>query len=171
MDGKEEWRSVPGHGDVFVASSLGRIARVVGHSAANGYRQISFKRAMKPFKASGASKKWPDQLRGYAHHLVALAFLGEPPEGKTQINHKDNDRSNNRPDNLEWSNQTENVRHAWATGRISRTRLKKISLYTKSEIIELRKRGLSYPQIAKRACVHPTTVGYQVRSAILRGDL
>lgn len=107
----EVWKPVPGHGGCFVASSEGRIARVVGSMGANGYQQICFKRSMKPYKAGSAGRKWPEQSRGYAHHLVALAFIGEPPEGRPFVNHKDLNRSNNRPGNLEWCSQRENLAH------------------------------------------------------------
>lgn len=47
------------------------------------------------------------------HRLVLLAFTGPPPdEDRSQINHKDGDKSNNCLDNLEWSTGTENIRHA-----------------------------------------------------------
>lgn len=111
MARSEVWKPVPGHGGEYVASSLGRIARVVGYSGASGYVQICLKRSNKPFKAHSTGRKNRQLLQGYAHHLVALAFLGQPPKGKTQVNHKDLNRSNNRPENLEWCNQRENLAH------------------------------------------------------------
>lgn len=43
-------------------------------------------------------------VRRYAfvHTLVAEAFLNPPKEGQNQINHKDEDTSNNNANNLEW---------------------------------------------------------------------
>jgi hypothetical protein len=45
------------------------------------------------------------------HRLIAQAFLGNPPFGKPNVNHKDFDRQNNSPSNLEWCSQKENCRH------------------------------------------------------------
>jgi hypothetical protein len=50
------------------------------------------------------------------HRLIALTFHGPPPPGKPQVNHKDTDKSNNRPDNLEYVTNLENMEHAIAHG-------------------------------------------------------
>lgn len=50
------------------------------------------------------------------HRLVAFAYLGDPPEGNNEVNHKNGIKSDNRPENLEWSNRSLNMKHAYATG-------------------------------------------------------
>lgn len=46
------------------------------------------------------------------HRLMAEAWLGPPPVGKTQVNHKDGEKHNNVITNLEWATPSENQRHA-----------------------------------------------------------
>lgn len=49
-----------------------------------------------------------EQRRYYVHQLVAKAFLSNP-SGYTEVNHKDEDKTNNRLDNLEWCDRHYNM--------------------------------------------------------------
>lgn len=52
------------------------------------------------------------------HRLVALAFLeNDNPKIKTEVNHKDFNRTNNKLENLEWISHLDNVRHSRENGR------------------------------------------------------
>lgn len=163
----ERWKPVPGHGGIFVASSFGRIARVVGYAGADGYQQISFKRAHLAFKAHSTGRRQPDTLQGYAHHLVALAFHGEPPEGKTEVNHKDFDRGNNRPRNLEWATHAENLDH-WRRlrGDASYAARKpwKYSTTIWSQVRALATQGFSHRAIAAQLSMSPSGVRWILSS-------
>lgn len=47
----------------------------------------------------------------YVHRLVAFAFLPNP-QNLNEINHIDEDKSNNHIDNLEWCTHAYNVRYS-----------------------------------------------------------
>lgn len=49
------------------------------------------------------------------HRLVCEFFYGLNNE-KTKVNHKDGNKQNNHADNLEWCNDSENIRHAIKNG-------------------------------------------------------
>jgi hypothetical protein len=106
---KEEWRDVPGY-DGLRASSLGRLwlpertykgrtyrtKPVVGCWAKNtgGGRYIIRTRFWGTIKVA---------------RMVCLAFHGEPPADKTYCLHIDENSANNRPSNLKWGTQRENL--------------------------------------------------------------
>lgn len=56
----------------------------------------------------------------YVHDLVCRAFHGLPQKGQVVL-HLDDNRTNNKPTNLRWGSQSENVKSAWANGLRNRS--------------------------------------------------
>ena len=54
--------------------------------------------------------------RFLVHRLVAQHFI-DNPENKPQVNHIDNDTTNNHIDNLQWVTASENMKHSKDQGR------------------------------------------------------
>jgi hypothetical protein len=78
----------------LVKNKFGRV--LLGKTCTNGYRCVVFKRRGKNF---------------LIHRLVLSAFV-RPAEGKEIANHKNGVRSDNRIENLEWTSQSDNIKHA-----------------------------------------------------------
>lgn len=119
----ETWKDVPGYEGIYQASTLGRIRTVEGKTT---YTQRHGVRKWKSrvLKCRGHNPKtgfrislWKDGCMKDAlvARVVAITFLGEPPEGFT-VNHIDGNRFNNCIDNLEWLSLADNIRHGFATG-------------------------------------------------------
>ena len=102
MNDEEIWKSVPG--TEFEASSWGRLRKIITpYAHSKGYLQVKvgFGRESKNF---------------YVHRMVAAAFHGVCPNG-LEVNHRDLDKHNNRPENLEYTTHQENQQHMTDAGR------------------------------------------------------
>jgi NUMOD4 motif. len=103
----EEWRPVKGY-EFYSVSNLGRIRREI-----SPWRRST--RLLKPFIGEkgylDVGLRSPGKNKSIRlHRLIALAFL-PPVPGKTNINHKNGDKTDARADNLEWCTMSENQRH------------------------------------------------------------
>ena len=83
----------------------------------NGYLRVSL------------SNKTMKHKKFLVHRLVAEAFIANP-EGKTQVNHKDEDRTNNCADNLEWVTPLENLNYSNVIEKASNANQKKVRCIT-----------------------------------------
>lgn len=89
----------------------------------------------------------------FVHQLVAHAWLGACPVGY-EVDHKDGNHENNRPDNLEYVTRHENInRHLRKTGR--RPVLGLVTVLAIRSMIDL---GMSDSQIAKMLDVSRSVV-------------
>lgn len=108
----EEWRAVEGW--PYEVSDQGRVRRSEpGQGAQSG-------RVLVPEERHGGYLRVVLHRNGspqgfLVHHLVLEAFVGPRPEGM-ECNHRDGDKADNRPENLEWVTRTDNIRHAEENG-------------------------------------------------------
>ena len=100
----EEWKSIKGYEDRYMVSNMGRV-----------------RSRTKILKTSGGSKYVHVILNDgdvdhrktvSVHRLVAEAFVPNPCPGEFRyINHKDENKRNNRADNLEWCTAKYNLHY------------------------------------------------------------
>lgn len=107
-----------------------------------GYYHIKFR--MNPEKCKSKAKQI------YVHQLIATVFIpNDDPKHRTQVNHIDGDKSNNRVDNLEWMSPIENTRHSMERGLRQTWNNRVLTEATVIKICELHKQGLSRYEIAE----------------------
>lgn len=121
----EIWKEIKGFEKLYEVSTFGRIKRLPKKVHNNGLKNKNkyFISKEKIIKTSNISKGYKgvtltkDKKRypKKVHRLVAEAFIPNP-ENKSQVNHKDGNKANNKIDNLEWCTNKENVIHAYKLG-------------------------------------------------------
>lgn len=110
---EEIWKDIVGYEGIYKVSNLGRVKSysryphgklLSGVKSKNGYYKVILCKNKQKITIS-------------IHRLVATTFLPNP-NNLPQVNHKDEDKSNNSLDNLEWCSASYN--HNYGTG-IERT--------------------------------------------------
>lgn len=121
----ETWKDVQGYEGYYQVSDAGRVSSL-GRTVISGDNRRFLKSKL---KKPSLNKGYPS-VRLYkngtptnflVHSLVARNFIGPYPEGK-QINHIDENKTNNNLSNLEYVTPSENMNHGTRNERAGRTK-------------------------------------------------
>lgn len=95
------------------------------------------------------------------HRLVLISFIGINKD-KNIVNHKNSIRNDNRLSNLEWCTQSENIRHAFDFGNMTKKGSNSgRAIFSEKDVILIRKRlasGERSIDLAKEFGVHKNTI-------------
>lgn len=122
LSNKTEWREVKEYNH-YEVNQFGQIRHkkrqqiLKPRSNSGGYQYVNF-------KINGKNTNFA------VHRIVANAFIPNP-NGYTEINHKDYDKTNNCVDNLEWVTSSQNKQHAFLKEENKNSRGKSVSQFTK----------------------------------------
>lgn len=112
---EEIWKDIEGYEGLYQVSNVGRVKSVrkniilKSRIERNGYESVKL-------SANNISKGY------YIHRLVANAFIPNP-DNLPQVNHKDENKTNNCVDNLEWCTRHYNHNYGTINIRISQKQL------------------------------------------------
>ncbi len=141
------WGSVKGHRGCFVG--IGDRSRVLALKVDRDGYHVAFLMIDKKLRCFGV------------HHLMALAFLGHPLVGKTEVRHLDGNPLNNILGNLMWGTREENAADMVLHGRSMRGVKNNKAKLTEEKVLRvfaLRRSGWTQEEIAMDVGVSQVSV-------------
>ena len=121
----EEWKSIPGYEGLYEVSSYGRVKSLERYKSNNGGIQLIKEKILKPHntKKGYLTVQFSNKIFK-VHRLVAEAFIPNP-DNLPMVNHKDEDKTNNNVDNLEWCTAKYNSNYGTAIERMINTKIER----------------------------------------------
>lgn len=128
----EIWKPISGYEGRYEVSNFGRVKSLAreyqtgAHQATIRMGERILKPKVRPNRYCLVSLNKDGVVHdAYVHRLVAEAFIPNP-NNLPQVNHIDENPSNNRVDNLEWCTPVQNIRHGTGIARSRAGRCKPI---------------------------------------------
>lgn len=134
--GFEVWKDIPGYEGLYQASTYGRVKSMEKYRTVNrfGGLQLLPEKILIPspnkkgyLHLSLCNSDGKSTRR--VHKLICSTFLPHFNKEHTQINHKNEDKTDNRVENLEWCTATYNNNYGSRNERASRASSKSIARY------------------------------------------
>lgn len=129
----EEWKDVVGYEGSYKVSNYGRVKSL-------NYSRTGIANILKPKKQKNGYLYVCLYNKGkieyiLIHRLVMKTFVPEHDFYRNCINHKDENKTNNCVDNLEWCTNKENNNYGTRNKRASKSKSKKICQYRKDGLM------------------------------------
>ena len=117
---KEYWKPVVGYEGLYEVSNWGRVKSLNYNHTGKG-KILKQNQIMNGYKSVMLCKD--GKRKNYlVHRLVAEAFIPNP-DNLPQVNHKDENKTNNNVDNLEWCDAKYNHNYGTINERISKSQI------------------------------------------------
>ena len=162
----EQWKDVKGFEGAYQVSNFGRVKSLGGwrgsakrkerilaiHLTKDGYARVRLQHNGKDVTAR-------------VHRLVAEAFI-ENPKNKETVNHIDGDKTNNNVLNLEWTDRSEQMVHAYKL-KLKTSRVGSYNANAKLSEEDVREIRKSYVRYSKSAGTVALAKKYGVTNRVI----
>ena len=162
---EEKWLPIQGYDGLYSVSNLGRVKshpRYGTNKVNQLYGGGVLKTRKSPKSVYPSVVLWKNNVSCTmpVHRLVAIAFLGQQPEGK-EVSHLDGNRNNNAANNLAWETHVENMlrRRDHGTSRCGEG--SHFAKLTERRVRELKRRmasGTTHLELARETGISRTTL-------------
>jgi hypothetical protein len=155
MEYPEKWKSIPGYEGCYEVSSYGSVRSLdrllIKPAAIRGYPRKVRGTILRPGMTKGyyfvlLSNHEGVKKSHYVADLVALAFIGQKPDG-FQTCHNDGDPTNNVLFNLRYDTRKNNNLDKYKHGTVRYGELTPTSKLTEREVMEILSIGWSQPAV------------------------
>ena len=149
----EIWRDIEGYEELYQVSNLGRV-RSLNYNRTGKVRNMKLGTYPNGYKMVDL-KKDKKRKAHLVHRLVAKAFIPNPnPDQLYEVNHKDEDKTNNAVENLEWCTHMYNQMYGTKRERQAKSKGKPVICITTGETYycareAMRKTGVHNSNISK----------------------
>ena len=157
---EEIWKDIEGYEGLYQVSNMGNVRSLNYHLTGKtqilrprfngrGYLRVIL---CKDRKGKGHS----------VHRLVAATFLPNP-DGLPQVDHIDEDKTNNRVENLEWCDCAHNINHGTHNERIASARLNNPRISKRVRCVETGKVYPSQSEVARQTGIAKSNISAACR--------
>lgn len=115
---KEEWKDIEGYFGLYQISNLGNIKSLGNGNSNNSKEKILKTAKLKNNYLRVILSKDGKRKTHLVHRLVAEAFIPNP-NNYEQINHRDEQKTNNASSNLEWCTPKQNTNYGTRNQRVA----------------------------------------------------
>lgn len=125
---EEVWKDVPGYEGLYKISNMGQVFSLRSnrclsqHPVKGGYLLVKL--------PPGKKRLW------LVHRLVAMTFIPNP-DNLPEVNHKDENATNNHVENLEWCTRKYNAHYGTALQRMAATNSKPVKQIKDGEVVRI----------------------------------
>ena len=159
----ERWKDIQGYEGLYQVSSEGRVKSLERYDACN---RLVEEKILKQIENSGylyvQLSKCGTKKRFSVHRLVAENFIPNP-NNLQQVNHKDENKKNNKVDNLEWCTSDYNLSYGTRIERINKSKEKYLGVSTHNSK-KVMYNNIIYDSISKAAKANSISEYYIIKN-------